>query len=105
VIVHEFYIGGTIDRPNKAYTPLVIHANGPRVLPIPSQSLQPVGRRHSKVVDQLGGVQQEQLVPGAFEKAGIKASNAEAREHIPCSPVLEPFDHDAPVGDLGRKMP
>jgi len=61
VVVHDLDIFSTAVFPQKADSELIVHANAVLSGAIASQDLQPVARRHAKIVESCRAVQDAQL--------------------------------------------
>lgn len=80
MIVHDLNFARTRRGPHETYPPLVIDPDAVLTDSASPESLQPVARRHSKLVEFVDGIQQPQLDERLPVETRIKALDALSSE-------------------------
>lgn len=94
MIVDDFDRMSAVVMPDESDAPLAVDPNRMLAPAIASQSLQPVARRHAKVLQALGRVERAKLAPGGGGEVLGHAARQIASEDHRSSFVAEAPDHN-----------
>ena len=93
MVVHDLNFARTRRGPHETYPPLVIDPDAVLTDSVSPEGLQPVTRRHSKLVECLDGIQQPQLDERLPVETRIKALDALPLEQSLSVAIGEGDDH------------
>lgn len=92
MIVRYFYVLGTVIRPPKAHSILVVHPYGVLPFSILMERMKLVIRRHLKIVEVHGGIYHSKLSPRDPENVCRKALGAVAVKYLLRFPISKAPD-------------
>jgi hypothetical protein len=93
VVVGDLDVCRTGGGPGEADAPLVVDADAVLSLPIPAQLLEAIARWNPKVVDDLGGVEDQELAVCNSLKVGAELADVRASPDELGFLVRERLDH------------
>lgn len=102
MVIYDLHIGGTGLGPAKADAPLVIDANAPLTRAVSTQGLQPVPRRHPKILDGSRSVEIGELARGDFLESAPLGRTVGLPEKARGRLVSEALDHGCMMEYVSR---